>query len=355
MNKKIVYVAELNLPNDSAYSIHVMKMCESFASLGYEVYLYVISLKEIKNIFKYYNVKHKFKIKPIFKYSKTLGFFARTIFSTKIIFETKNKPFLFLSRSIIFAILNTTINRKTILELHHEITGLTRIIYYFLKNLGLLNNLKYIFLHKNLLRSFSVSNNKFLILDDAVNLDDYKKYKNKKYSNTAVYVGSFFKGKGTEFIAKLARTNPKIKFHLYGKADKKYKIQNLKLKGFKRYRDIPGILSKYNLALMPYSNKVFGKSAIELQNYMSPLKMFDYMASRKIILANNLKIYNHILRNDFNCKLLKVNDVKDWTKTINNIFKDIKKYKYLSRNAYRTVQKYTWNSRTKKILKKFSK
>ena len=88
---------------------------------------------------------------------------------------------------------------------------------------------------------------------------------------------------------------------------------------------------------------------------MSPLKMFEYMASKKIILATDLKIYKHILKNNFNCKLLRFNDLNHWSKTINNIFKNIKKHKYLGNNAYQTVQQYTWNLRAKKILAKFCK
>ena len=38
------------------------------------------------------------------------------------------------------------------------------------------------------------------------------------------------------------------------------------------------------------------------------LKMFDYMAAKMIIIASNLKVYNHILKNNFNCKLVDIND-----------------------------------------------
>ena len=44
----IYYVAELNLPSKSAYSIHVMKMCEAFSSLGYKTNLFVINHKDNK-------------------------------------------------------------------------------------------------------------------------------------------------------------------------------------------------------------------------------------------------------------------------------------------------------------------
>ena len=43
---KIYYIAELNLPSKSAYSIHVMKMCEAFSKLNYDINLFVINKKK---------------------------------------------------------------------------------------------------------------------------------------------------------------------------------------------------------------------------------------------------------------------------------------------------------------------
>ena len=35
-NIKIFYVAEFSLPNMSAYSLHVLKMCDALSELGYD-------------------------------------------------------------------------------------------------------------------------------------------------------------------------------------------------------------------------------------------------------------------------------------------------------------------------------
>ena len=49
IKNKIYYVAELNLPNKSAYSIHVMKMCEAFSKLDYNVDKFIEYLQDIKD------------------------------------------------------------------------------------------------------------------------------------------------------------------------------------------------------------------------------------------------------------------------------------------------------------------
>ena len=44
--KKINYIAEINLPSKSAYSIQVMKMCDAFSLEGYETKLFILGEKE---------------------------------------------------------------------------------------------------------------------------------------------------------------------------------------------------------------------------------------------------------------------------------------------------------------------
>ena len=75
--KKIYYVAELNLPSKSAYSIHVMKMCEAFSKLKYDINLFVINKKNKNQLNKDYNINYKFKVISIFNDFVLLNFLFR--------------------------------------------------------------------------------------------------------------------------------------------------------------------------------------------------------------------------------------------------------------------------------------
>ena len=355
---KIYYVAELNLPSKSAYSIHVMKMCEAFSKLKYDINLFVINKKNKNQLNKDYNINYKFKVISIFNDFVLLNFLFRIIFTLKILSKNTEKKALFLSRSIIFSLIACLFRKKIILELHHEITGISKIIYWLLKKLNLIENLKFIFLSSNLNYIYKINNEKYLVLDDAVNLADFNKKKGIKYKKTCVYVGSFFEGKGIEQIFRLAKKNKKTFFHIYG--EKKYlrenkKEKNIKIFDYVNYSKIPTIISRYEVALMPYQRKVRGRGSIWLQKYMSPLKMFDYMAAKMIIIASNLKVYKHILKNNFNCILVNVNEDEKWSKAIRLAFKKNYKNRYLRENAYKTVKKYTWDKRCKKIINFFEK
>ena len=53
--------------------------------------------------------------------------------------------------------------------------------------------------------------------------------------------------------------------------------------------------------------------------------MFDYMAAKMIIIASNLKVYKHILKNNINCILVNINEDDKWSKAIQLAFKKNKK------------------------------
>ena len=356
VQKKIFYVAELNLPNKSAYSIHVMKMCDAFAKLNYNVKLFTINSKKTKNLTKLYKTHYGFKVISIFKKPTVLNFLTRFVFSIKILWKNLDDESLILSRSITFALLASCLNKNVILELHHQITGFSKILFFILKNLQLLNHLKFIFLNKKLNLLYKIKKKKYLILDDAVNLDDYKinrKLHLKKLKKTCVYIGSFFQGKGIEQIFRLAKSNKDINFHLYG--EKKYlknkkKYKNIKVFDYINYSKVANTLIKYKTALMPYQNIVKGRSSINLAEYMSPLKMFDYLAAKKIIIASNLSVYKHILKNNYNCMLVKTDDDVSWSAAIHSSFLNNNLNQNLQNNAFKTAKEYTWDNRASKII-----
>ena len=356
MYNKIYYISELNLTSKSAYSIHVLKMSEAIKKLGYDIKLFTIYNQSLSKTYNFYNIKNKFKIISIFKSKIRINFFLRLFYSFKILRKTNSEKCVYISRSIIFALISCLFKKRTILELHHEITGFSKILYFFFKTFKIIENLNYIFLHKKLSNIYKIKKKRFTILDDAVCLKDFILKKNKKYKRTCVYVGSFFEGKGIEQIIRLAAKNKKINFHIYG--EKKYLnyeiiSKNIRVFNHIPYKKIPEILSKYHVALMPYQNRVKGRSSIWIEKYMSPLKMFDYLASGLLIIATDLRVYNHIMKHNYNCKLVTLNHDDTWNHTIKNLFDKLNKYNYLKKNALLTATKYTWEIRAKLIFKKF--
>ncbi|MBK57193.1 MAG: hypothetical protein CMC84_07920 [Flavobacteriaceae bacterium] len=358
--KNITYISELCLPSKSGYAQHVLKICDCF-SKKLNTNLFVISNnKSFLKFKKEYFLKKKFKINSFSKNKKN-NFIVRVLFSFYIL-KNINKNSLIISRSLISSLILSFFRIKNILELHHPPKGLSGFIFYLYRFLKLDKNLDYIFLHKNIKKNLKIE--KGIILDDACDLGDFK-FKKLKMKYEYCYVGSLFKGKGLEKIIQLAYNFPQKKFHVFGDLktidgtfDKLQinKLNNLYMHNFRSYKFIPYILMSSKYLLLPYLNKVSVNSKnLEVSDFMSPLKMFDYLASGKIIIASNLKVYSHILKNNFNCLMPKKNNLASWINLINNIEKKNKDFYYLRANALNTASKYTWDKRVKKIKEYFNK
>jgi len=362
---KTYYIAEINLPSNSAYAVHVFQMCNALAKLSNEVILIVPCIKKncLKKIKKEYGVKNDFKIKSIFFKKKKLNFFSRIYFANqcfKIINNEKKKP-LIISRSIISSLIFAKNNFNNYIEIHHELKSFTYFFFRIFQFSSKKKYLKYIFINKYLLNFFDFIKKDYLILDDAVNLDLFKLKKIKTLKNTCAYFGSLTPGKGLEIIKKISIQLKKINFHIYGdmkllKSELKY-LQNFKNLTFfdhLKYYKVPKIMNKYRVLLMPYLQNVSVRSKnLDTGKYMSPLKLFEYLASGKIIIASKLNVYSHILKNNKNSILVPFNKPQLWIQKISDVFKDFNKYEYLSKNSIKTVQKYTWDLRVKKILQDF--
>ena len=56
-----------------------------------------------------------------------------------------------------------------------------------------------------------------------------------------------------------------------------------------------------------------------ISKYTSPLKLFDYLASGKLIISSKLKVFEEIIKNKENCIMIKKLDTVLWLKTIKKL------------------------------------
>lgn len=83
--------------------------------------------------------------------------------------------------------------------------------------------------------------------------------------------------------------------------------------------------------------------------YASPLKLFEYMASGRPIIASDLPALHEIL-NDKNALFFKPDDAGDLARVIKMLASSQTLGYHLSRQALADVKEYTWDKRAKKIL-----
>ena len=111
-------------------------------------------------------------------------------------------------------------------------------------------------------------------------------------------------------------------------------------------------MKEMDVLLCPYQKQVYLKDQkTDTSNIMSPLKIFEYMSTKKIIICSNLNVLREVLRNNVNCFLANPSNIQDWVNLIIKIKRDHNLRRSLSTKAYLSFKnKYSWDIRIKKLL-----
>ena len=84
---------------------------------------------------------------------------------------------------------------------------------------------------------------------------------------------------------------------------------------------------------------------------MSPLKMFEYMASGRPIIASDLPVLREVLEHERNAILVAPDDINGWVRSIQYLADDEKVRERLAHQASIDLkQSYTWEKRAQKVL-----
>ena len=356
---KIVYVAETSLTNKSAYTQHVVKMCDAFCHLNHDLILYLPKVGEnfifetLKKKFLL-TAKKKFKIKSLID-KKLTNFFFKLFFLRKVLKNIKSdNPDLIITRSLLSSILFSIFRIKHILEIHSEFQSLTKFLMINLKFIKSDYIKKKILISESLNKIFNFKKNEYIVLHDGVDINNFKFTENRNEIKKLCYTGGFYKGRGIELIIELAKNFTDLEFELYGQTDSKLDINlnNLKIFDYVNYCDVPNILSNSDILLMPYANKVFVRSkSLNTANYCSPLKMFDYLASGKIIISSNLDGICEVLKHKKNSIIVEEFKYEFWKKEINKILRKEYDLQSIKKNAIKTANEFTWIKRASTITK----
>lgn len=362
----IFYIANSVVPSRSANSIHVMNMCEALADMGNEITLlipdrYLEYEEGIEDVFKYYGVKKNFKIvRNKWKYGiRGMSFLFSLSLLANII---KSKPDLIFSRFLPICSIAVVFGFNTICEMHYI---LDRPIYRFFYRIMSKRDcfVRLVVITKALEKYYRGITRADLIkvLPDASVLvnRDLLTEDIKKNRNNIGYVGHLYPGRGIDIIFSIAEVLKEYDFHIIGGTDQdieywmnKKQGENIFFHGFISPFEVYKYRNACSILLAPYQENVsVGKGKDNTAAYMSPLKIFDYMASGKAIVASDLPVLKEILIDGYNCRLCGNDNIEEWISVIKELSLDNIQYDRLCKNAYSDfIEKYTWAKRAKKAI-----
>jgi glycosyltransferase involved in cell wall biosynthesis len=82
---------------------------------------------------------------------------------------------------------------------------------------------------------------------------------------------------------------------------------------------------------------------------MSPGKMFEYMAARRLIVSSDLPVIAEVL-NEGNAVLCGPEEIDAWERALSRASMDADWRERLARKARRDVERYTYRSRVRQIF-----
>ena len=376
---KIVYIANVRIPTEKAHGLQIMHMAHSFAALGNEIELLIPKrFNDIKeNPFSFYNIRQNFSIKKFFCIDLTLlgyvGFLVQTFtfYLSSYSYVLRSKADLIYSRDPFILFLLSLRRKNIIWEVHTKMEG------FFVKKI--LPKLTLLVCISGGLKEYYLGKGahpiKTIVAHDAVDIFLFNSIPDDKYllrrelslpfeKKIVSYVGKYKTmgmDKGVdvllEIFTKAHRRDNTLFFLFVGiNGDeisdfKKACVEhNMPSDSYSIIGHIPqSIAFRYlkasDIAVMNYPN-------IEhYAKFMSPLKMFEYMASGCAIISTDLPSIREVLTDKEDSILVPCGDTDAFTEAIISVSKDSVLLEKLSSSALQLVsEKYTWDKRAEYIL-----
>ena len=355
------------MPSGNPSSIQVAKTCEALMKFSNKVTIITPNTGLKTSLKNFYGLNLEpiiLKIKYFKKFPLGINYYLYSLLS--ILYAIKIKTDIFYTRNLFTLFLLRFFRLKSIVEIHHDFSVESRIVKFLYNKFDIFNSdsiIKIIVITKPvkeyLIKSFKVNSKKIQIIPSSSSINlKFKKLGKKKVYNIG-YFGSLEASKGSEFIIKLSKLDKFNNYFIYGgnieqikKLKKKIKNKNLSINKFLPYNKVDNYIDRMDVLLMPSDSKLLKATGGigNLAKYTSPLKLFDYLASGKVIILSNLSVFKEIVQHNKNCIFIKNLKPIIWMNTINKLKENINFINKIKQNAFLLSKKYTYDKRAEKIL-----
>ncbi len=394
----LIYLSNERFPATLACTIQQIVMCEAFAKAGARVHLVAPKFLDMpktsaRYIQDYYGVETNFRItrlpsllhlsKPLVDGKKHLtipiigglSILACTwIFTMKLFFTGRLKgQTIIYSRHVngayIFLTLKKWLLRRKNIKIYFEVHSLDQLhprkfFYKLLRESdGLICITKA--LKDALIQNYHISSKKIFIAPDGVRKSqlaarplskaEARAQLNIRARNVVLYTGQLLPGKGADvFVDAASYFFDDVTFFLVGghgdywqqmqRRVKEEKLINIVMTGFVPPAQVPIYQSAADVLVLPAT------ADHAISAYTSPLKLFEYMASTRPIVASSLPVLKEILSDGQNALIFKERDAADLAEKISSLLQDEQLASQLAGRARKDVHELTWENRAEDII-----
>ena len=350
-----------------------MKACSALAELGHEVRLWTLGNdpeSEWDDLAKHYGIKNRFTVKWIGDFPWPRGWW----YSLRAIRAARRwRADLYYVWPYQAAALASNMRLPTLLELHDRPHGRMGPIL-FRKFLSGGGARRVVITTTALLDWVQERYGELLdppstrVAPNGVDLDRYDNLPQAEEARilldlpnqpTAGYTGHLYQGRGLDLMVELALRYPEVNFLWAGgeeSAVERWRArigelgqENIDLLGFVPNEALPMVQASCDVLLMPYEQKIEVSSGGDTAAFASPMKVFEYLAAGRAILASDLPVIREIL-NDSNSMLLPPDDVSSWAEALGKLMADPGQRNWLAAHAQEDAAQYSWIARAERAL-----
>nr|CRH07488.1 putative GT4 [Candidatus Magnetococcus massalia] len=215
-------------------------------------------------------------------------------------------------------------------------------------------------------REAGVPAEKLLVLPDGVDLERFaqplttaqarQKLGLDPQRPMGVYVGHLYDGRGIDTMLEAARRLPGVDFHIVGGYPKDIArwqqeangLPNMRFAGFVENEQVPLHLWAGDFLMMPYGNGCATKE------WMSPLKLFEYMAAQRPIISSDFPILREVISHEQEGYFAPPDDGPAWAQAIETLMADAALRQRMAEQGFQKVQAFSWKRRMEQVLEKVS-
>jgi glycosyltransferase involved in cell wall biosynthesis len=369
----VLYVANAVVPSRTANSVHIMKMCEALANNGAKVTLLVPNrFREFeggaRDIFDAYQVRPVFAIKRLPWHRWRYNWVLFTLLSC--LYALVRPGMVLYTRFAPCAMFAALTGRRCVFESHALLwerdSPKARLFVWLMKKRRIS---RLVVISEALKEAYTelwgVDRDQILVAHDAAVdpiLDGPKTRLGGREDALKVgYVGHLYPGKGVEVIEAISKELPEFDFHVVGGLERdishwqaRIREPNVHFHGFVPQAKLAGFYRAFDICLLPNRRNVSGYPGesgrtINIGEFTSPLKMFEYMSFAKAIVASDLNVLREVL-NEGNSVLVPPDDMPGWREAIRGLAAPEKRGKIGARARADFLSHYTWNARAGAVL-----
>ncbi|PPS45549.1 glycosyltransferase [Chroococcidiopsis sp. TS-821] len=372
----LIYLSKGNLPSKMAHTIQVAKMAQAFSQNIKDFELVtsgdiLSAIQGMNSDFQnWYGLHHQFKLVrlPIhfkIEYPFPQNYENEIFYKLAALYACLKSPSVIYTRTPAIAALLLKMSVPVLWEWHEPIPeGASSFYQTILKNkklIGIVTTLPQLaenYIQHGFLKS------KILVAPNAVDLQNFLPYQDKQLARKKlslcqedkiiVYSGHLYEYKGIPTILETARLLPECKFVLIGGwADDVQRVQaicqksglsNITLVGHINQIDLASYLHAADVLILPTSRYW------ELAGATCPLKLFDYMVSRRPIVASALPTIMTVAKDKYNALLAEPDNPISFKEAILSLFENPALANAIAECAFQEVQNLTWENRAKQVL-----